>query len=467
MTVVLTGQDLTLAEIVRVARDGEQVELDRAVPTRMRATRAVLERSLRRGDEVYGLTTGVGANKRFRIEPDGITQFNHLLVHACAVGQGPAAPEEVVRGTLLRLINGLASGTAGVRLELAQRLVDALNAHEHLRVHMLGSIGEADLVPLGELAAGILGDFELAPKEGLALVSSNAFSTSIAALAIADYTRLIDAADAAAALDLEAFGANLTILHPAVGRTRPFPGLVHTLERLRALLEGSYLWDGDAPRNLQDPLTFRCIPQVHGSVRDTLTFARQQLSVELNASQENPIVLTEEDRLISVGNFDALPLAACLDYLRIALAPLLTSAQERLDKLLQAPSSGLPQNLAARPGGVDLALSELGVVGQALTAEARLLAQPVSYEVTSTSHDQGIDDRMTMAPLAARRVAEMVALGERIVAIELVVAAQAIDLRGGRRLGRGTSRLHHLVRQQVGFTDDGAGHPTISKRSAT
>lgn len=459
MTVVLTGHDLTLAEIVRVARDGEQVGLDRSVPARMRDTRAVVERSLQRGDEVYGLTTGVGATKRFRIDPSRITQFNHLLVHACAVGQGPDAPEEIVRGTLLRLANGLASGTAGVRPELAARLVDALNAHEHPRVRMLGSIGQADLVPLGELAAGTLGDFELAPKEGLALVSSNAFSTSVAALAIADYARLLDAADAAAALDLEAFGANLTMLHPAVGRTRPFPGLVDTLERLGALLEGSSLWETSAPRNLQDPLTFRCIPQVHGSVRDTLTFALQQLAVELNASQENPLVLTEEDRVISVGNFDVLPLAACLDYLRIALAPLLTSAQERLVKLLQAPVSGLPQNLAARAGGVDLALSELGVVGQALTAEARLLAHPVSYELTSSSHDQGIDDRMTMAPLAARRVAEMVHLGERIVATELVIATQATALRQPPRLGRGTQRLHDLVRQQVAFTNDGEQPP--------
>src|SRR6202035_3870890 len=199
---------------------------------------------------------------------------------------------------LLRLANGFVSGIPGVRPELAQRLVDALNAQERPRVHMLGSIGQADLIPLGDLAAGVLGEFELAPKEGLALVSNNAFSTGIAALAVADYTRLLDAADAAAALDLEAFGANLTILHPAVGRVRPFPGLVDTLARLRAILDGSYLWEAGAARALQDPLTFRCIPQVHGAMRDTLAFATGQLAIELNASQENPLVLTDEDRLI-------------------------------------------------------------------------------------------------------------------------------------------------------------------------
>jgi histidine ammonia-lyase len=459
VTIVLTGHDLTLAEVLRVAREAERVEIDPAAFATMSEARAVVERALERGDEVYGLTVGVGPAKSFRVDLQKMREFNSLMVYGSALGQGPDASEEVVRGTLLRLANGFVSGTPGVRRELAERLVDALNRRECPQVHMLGSIGQADLVPLGDLAAGVFGDFELAPKEGLSLVSNNAFSTSIAALAVADYTRLADAADAAAALDLEAFAANLTILHPAVGRVRPFPGLVDTLTRLRAILDGSYLWEAGAARALQDPLTFRCIPQVHGAMRDTLAFATGQLAIELNASQENPLVLTDEDRLIPVANFDVLPLAACLDYLRIALAPLLTSAYERVEKMLQAPFSGLPQNLAARPGGVDLALSEFGLVAQALTAEARLLAGPVSFEVTGSLRDLGLTDRITMAPLAARRVAEMVGLGERIVAAELVVAAQAIDLRSNSRLGRGTQRLYDLVRQHVGYTGDGEAPP--------
>jgi histidine ammonia-lyase len=459
LTVVLTGHDLTLAEVLRVARDAERVEIDPAALPTMRDARSVVERSLARGDEVYGLTTGVGPAKSFRIDPLKMREFNSLMVYGSAIGQGPDAPEDIVRGTLLRLVNGFVSGTPGVRHELAQRLVDSLNAQERPRVHMLGSVGQADLIPLGDLAAGVLGDFELAPKEGLSLVSNNAFSTSIAALAVADYIRLVDAADAAAAFDLEAFAGNLTILHPAVGRARPFPGLQDTLERLRAILDGSYLWDAGAARNLQDPVTFRSIPQVHGAVRDTLAFAYGQLAIELNASQENPLVVLDEDRLIAVGNFDVLPLASCLDYLRIALAPLLTSAYERLEKLLQEPYSGLPQNLAARAGGVDLALSELGLIAQALVAEARLLAGPVSFEVTGSSRDGSLTDRITMAPLAARRVAEMVALGERIVATELVVAAQAIDLRRIPRLGRGTQLLYELVRQQVAGTGEGEAPP--------
>jgi len=459
VTLVLRGDDLGLAGLVRVAREAERVELHADAVARMRATHGVVERALEREDAVYGLTTGVGAAKRYRVEPDEQRHFNRMMVLSCAVGQGADAPEEVVRGTLLLLVNGFARGTAGVRPELAQRLVEALNQGAHPRVRMLGSVGMADLIPLGDLAAELLEDFPLAPKEGLSLISSSAFSTALAALALADYERLLDAVDAAAALDLEAFAANLTMLHPAVAETRPYAGIALTLDRLRALLRESGLWQRGAARALQDPLTFRCVPQVHGAARDTLAFAQRQLAIELNASQENPIVLPDEDRLISVGNSDTLPLAASLDFLRIALAPVLTSAAERLDKLLEAPFSGLPQNLAAHAGGVDIALSELAVLAQALTAEARLLAQPVSFEVTTSSRDQGLTDRMTMAPLAARRVGQMVELGERLVAAELVVAAQALELRAPAATGLGTARLHALVRERVPFTGDGAPPP--------
>jgi histidine ammonia-lyase len=184
----------------------------------------------------------------------------------------------------------------------------------------------------------------------------------------------------------------------------------------------------------------------------------RQLTVELNSASWNPLVVLSERRLVSVSNLDVAPLAAALDFLRIALAPALTAANERLMKLMQAPLTGLPDGLAAREGVHEDGLAELGNAGHALTAEARLLAQPVSFELGSTTQAEGIEDRMTMAPLAARRVTEMVELGERIVAIELVVAAQAVELRGVE-LGKGTRRLHELVRERVPFTGEGETVP--------
>ncbi len=451
MTVVLTGDDLALEELGRVAREGEPVALAHEALARMAATRTLVEEVLGRGDVVYGLTTGVGARKKVRVEPEELPAFNRALIHNHRVGTGPAAAEDVVRATMLRVANGFAKGTAGVRPELAERLVAALNAREHPRVRALGSVGQGDLAPLADLAHGLFADGDLAAKEGLALLNSNSYSSALAALAVADGERLLDAADAAGALDLEAFAANLTLLHPAIVEVRPYPGLRAALERLRELLAGSSLWDEGAARNLQDPLTFRCLPQIHGAARDALGFARAQLEIELNASQENPLVIEEERRIVSVANFDVAPLAAALDFLRIALAPVLTSACERAEKLLQGPLTGLPDGLAPREGLAENSLGELGVAAQALTAEARLLAQPVSFEVVSSTHAEGIEDRITMAPLAARRLAEMTRLGERLLAIELVIAAQAVDLRSPPTLGRGTKRVYALVRERVPF----------------
>jgi histidine ammonia-lyase len=455
VTVELDGSSLTLGDVVRVAREAEPVTLAAEALERMRDTRALVESVLARGEVVYGLTTGVGARKKVRVPVQEAPGFNRALVDNHLVGQGPDAPGDVVRATMLRLANGFAKGTAGVRPVLAERLVAALNAGEHPRVRLLGSLGQSDLAPLADLANWLFGDFELEAKEGLALLNNNSFSSAVAALAVADAERLLDALDVAGALDLEAFAANLTLLHPAVGRVRPYPGLLSSLERMQALLEGSSLWEAGSARNLQDPLTFRCLPQIHGAARDALAFARGQLEIELNASQENPLVIPEEERIVSVANFDVLPLAAALDFLRLALAPVLTSACERAEKLLQGPLTGLPDGLAPRQGLAENSLSEYGVAAQALTAEARLLAQPVSYEVVTSTHSEGIEDRMTMAPLAARRLQEMVGLGERVAAIGLVIAAQAVDLRRSARLGAGTARAHALVRDRVPFLGEG------------
>jgi histidine ammonia-lyase len=451
VTVVLTGSALGLEQVLAVARDGDAVALDPGALERMRRARELTERALASGETVYGLSTGVGVRKRARVDPAEQAAFNRRLILNHLVGQGDAAPDEAVRATLLVLLNGFARGSSMAGPALAERVVAALNDRRHVHVRMLGSLGQADLAPMADLAHGLLGaDAELEPGEALALLNNNAFATGLAALAIADYERLLDAALVAGALDLEAFAASLTVLDPAVARERPYAGLEAALADLRELLGGSALFDEGVSRNLQDPLTFRSLPQVHGAARDALSFARAQLETELNAAQSNPLVDLADGRILSVGNFDVLPLAAALDLLRVALAPVLTSANERMVKLLQSPLSGLPEGLAEREGGAEDALSEFGPAGQALTAEARLLAQPVSFELASSAHAEGIEDRATMAPLAARRLAEMTALGERIVAVELLVASQAIDLRG-HRLGAGTRRAHALVRERVPF----------------
>src|SRR6478609_9614461 len=469
MTITLNGRDLTVTQVVAAARHGETVALAPEALAAMRRSRAIVQDVLAGGEPVYGLTTGVGERKAYLLDPAARQRFNHRLVLNHRIAQGDAAPADVARGAMLCLANSYAKGVTGVRPELAEMIVTLLNEGFAPPVRRLGSIGQGDLGPMADLAHGLItrSGFEVAENEGLALVSSNAFTTAWACLATADAEALLAVFDVAGALDLEAFGANVASLHPVIEQVRPFPGLVATLHQLRLLLAGSYLWQPGAARFLQDPLTFRCLPQVHGAARDALGYVMSILQIELNSSQSNPVVVpaangpgsepgnepgNEQGQIVSVGNFDIGHVAAALDFLRIALAPVVTSANERAVKLLQAPYSGLPAGLAAGAGSPDDALAELAVAGQAITVEARTLAHPVSYELASSVKGEGIEDRATMAPLSARRLADMIALSARVVAIELVVAAQAIDLRAPGQLGLGTGRAYRMIRELVPFT---------------
>ena len=461
MTITLNGRDLTVTQVVAAARHGETVALAPEALAAMRRSRAIVQDVLADGEPVYGLTTGVGERKAYLLDPAERQRFNHRLVLNHRIAQGDAAPADVVRGAMLCLANSYATGVTGVRPELAEMIVSLLNEGFAPPVRRLGSIGQGDLGPMADLAHGLItrSGFEVAENEGLALVSSNAFTTAWACLATADAEALLAVFDVAGALDLEAFGGNVACLDPVIEQIRPFPGLAATLHQLRLLLAGSYLWQPGAARFLQDPLTFRCLPQINGAARDALGYVMSILQIELNSSQSNPVVVpaanepgNEPGRIVSVGNFDIGHLAAALDFLRIALAPVVTSANERAVKLLQAPYSGLPAGLAASAGSPDDALAELAVAGQAITVEARTLAHPVSYELASSVKGEGIEDRATMAPLSARRLADMIALSARVVAIELVVAAQAIDLRAPGQLGLGTGRAYRMIRELVPFT---------------
>src|SRR5271163_2606243 len=244
MTIVLNGSDLTVTDVVAAARHGAAVALAPEAITAMAQAREVVAEALQAGTPVYGLTTGVGERKSFLLDPAERQRFNHRLVLNHRIAQGDVAPADVVRGAMLCLANSYAKGVTGVRPELCEMIVTLLNEGFAPPVRRLGSIGQGDLGPMADLAHGLItrSGFEVAENEGLALVSSNAFTTAWAAIAIADADALMSVFDVAGALDLEAFGANLTCLHPVIEQTRPFPGLGATLGQLRELLEGSYLW---------------------------------------------------------------------------------------------------------------------------------------------------------------------------------------------------------------------------------
>ena len=451
--VLLTGGDLTLDQLIAVARGGARAEISPEALAAMARARDVADRALAEGRPAYGVSTGVGSRKLFDISR---SDHDRLLVRQHRISQGKPVPHAVVRGTALRLANALARATTVARPELAQLLVTAVNEDRLPVVRALGSIGQSDLAQMADLADGVLGDVELVQGEAITLLNQSAFATAYGALAFADAKVLLDVLDHAGALDLEALAGNRDSVHPAVGVARPYPGLQATLARVGALLEGSEV----EARNLQDPLTFRTIAQQNGACRDAFAFVEQQLAIELNAAQSNPLVVVEEDRVFSVGNFEMQPLATALDVARLALAPTISTAAERAVKLLQRNLTGLTHGLGATPDLAESALSEYGIGIQAIAVEARLLAQPVSFDLVSTTQAEGIEDRMTMAPLAARRLEEMAELGARVVAVELMHAAQACDLRGAK-LGVGTARLHEAVRGFVPFLEEGAPLPDL------
>jgi histidine ammonia-lyase len=279
VSVLVSGAGLTLTDLVRVAREDVPVALAPGARERMLASRQVVERSVLDGASVYGLSTAVGVLKRVGLA-DQAAAYSSEMLRSHRVAQGPPAARDHVRATMLRLLNAYASGTTGVRPRLAERLVDALNGGIVPPVRTLGSVGQADLAPMADLAWVLFGDEPLEAGEGLALVSSNAFSTAWAALAVHDARELLDASTAAGALALEALSANRSLLHPGIGEVRPYPGLRRALARLGRLLEGSYLHSPDARRSLQDPLTFRNLPHLlgacRGAARDRAQRLRQQ-----------------------------------------------------------------------------------------------------------------------------------------------------------------------------------------------
>src|SRR5215467_1241568 len=459
--VVLDGASLTIDSLADVAVGRAEVVLAPAARDRMAVARSVVEEALKSGAVVYGLTTALAERKSVVLDAEARRGLSRFVIKGHLIAQGPLAPPAVVRAAMVCLVNGFAKGAAGVRPDLAEMLVHALNRGLVPAVRSLGSVGQADLGPLADLAEGLLREtgFVLSDNEGLALINNNAFSTGSAALANLAAEQLLGEADVAAALDLEAFAANLSILHSVVAQVRPYPGTVATIRRLRALLAGSSLFEPGNARNLQDPLTFRSVPQILGAARDAFGYVRSTIETELNSAQGNPAVVLAERRIVSVGNLDVVPVAAALDFARIALAPVVTAAAERTVKLLQSPLSGLPAGLAAEADTGEEALAEFAGAAQAIAAEARTLAHPVSFEVVSSSKAEGIEDRMTMAPLSARRLAEMADLAARVIALELFVAAQAIDLRRLPRLGEGTGRALRLLRELAAFTGHGQAPP--------
>ena len=469
--IVLEGQGVTLADVIRVARDGAVVTLSPTARERMRKARETVDRLARSDEAVYGLTTALGANTGRAIPPGELAAYQERAIRARAVGVGARLATDAVRAMMFARLAGMAVGGSGISPAVFDTLLAMLNAAVHPVVPGKGSIGVADLAPLSHMALPLLAEGSaeyrgeilpaaealsragLAPvafaaKDGLALISSNAASVGCAALALHDAIAALDALNVAAALAFEAFRANLSPLDPRVQAARPAPGQREVAARLTSLLEGSALWSRGAARRVQDPVSFRCVTQVHGAAFAAASSAREQIELELNSAADSPLVLPESGEMLSNGNFHVPGLALAFDAFGIGLAQAAAASVERCLKLFSPAFSDLPLQLT-RHGPMHSGFATVQKTLTALYNEIRHAANPASLDFLPVS--EAVEDHAPMTPHAIAKSVVIAGNVRYLAAIELLAAAQAVDLRGvdPGALGRGAKVAYDAVRDAV------------------
>ena len=470
-TIALTGEALTVADVVRIARDPRvRVVADPAARTRLAASRAMVERALASGATIYGINTGFGKLANVRIAADQLERLQTNLVRSHAAGVGAPLPPDVVRAMMALRANVLLRPTSGVRPALVEALLKVLAAGLVPYVPEQGSVGASgDLAPLAHVALALMGEGEFlgadgraipagpelvraglspyvfGPKEGLAFLNGTQAQTALLALLVHDAEQLWRTAIGAAAMSLEALRGTPTPLDPRIHANRPHPGQLKAAALMRGLLEGSEIREShreNDPR-VQDAYSLRCTPQVLGACWDAIVFARGVVEIELNASTDNPLVFENGD-VLSGGNFHGQPVAQALDFLAVTLTTLQALAERRVERLVNPDlSQGLPAFLTQDPG-LHSGYMMVQITAASLVAESRTLCMPASIGSIPTDANQ--EDFVPRGMAAAYKARRILANGERVVATELLCAAQGLELLKPLRPGRGVLRLYERVR---------------------
>jgi len=458
-------------DVVRVARGGCGVRLTDDAVAEIARSRAVIEGLAGDVEPHYGVSTGFGALATKHIPPERRAQLQRSLIRSHAAGSGPEVEAEVVRALMLLRLSTLATGRTGVRVETAQAYAALLDAGLSPVVHEYGSLGcSGDLAPLSSIALAVMGEgqvrdaagelrpaaealrahgiepVELAEKEGLALVNGTDGMLGMLVLALADLRRLLTVADVAAAMSVEALLGTDAVFAADLQRLRPHPGQAAAAANLRALLAGSGIMAshrGPECTRVQDAYSLRCAPQVHGAARDTAEHAAAVAGRELAAAVDNPVV-TVDGRVESNGNFHGAPVGYVLDFLAIAVADVASMSERRTDRFLdKARSNGLPPFLAAEPG-VDSGLMIAQYTAAGIVSELKRLAVPASVDSIPSSAMQ--EDHVSMGWSAARKLRRAVDGLARVLAVEVLTAARAIDLRAPLTPAAGTGAVRDAVR---------------------
>ena len=478
--IALDGDTLSLEALAAIAFEYEEVTVAPGALARVDAARAVVDRKAAGEEVVYGINTGFGSLADVRIPHDQLRQLQLNLIRSHAAGVGDPLGVAAVRAAMALRANVLAKGYSGIRRSTLLRLVDLLNRGVHPVVPSRGSVGASgDLAPLAHLALVLVGEgFVLHPpgqpgatprppwmagaeglrlagldpvtleaKEGLALINGTQPSAAALALAVHGAERLARAADLVVALSVDALRASIHPFEARIHAARPFPGQAASAANIAALVAGSAINKShEHCGKVQDAYALRCAAQVHGAARDALAFARRTVEIEANAATDNPMVFADADEIVSGGNFHGAPLALAADLVAMAVTQFATISERRSDRLLSPAASGLPPFLT-RHGGLESGLMLAQVTAAALTSELKTLAHPASVDTIPTS--AGKEDHVSMSMAAGLKAMRAVDLATRVVAIEVLCAAQALDLLAPLRTSPLLERVHAAIRAVV------------------
>ena len=471
MSIIIEDGHLTIGDVVKVARNFETITLSEKAIAAVNKARAYVDEKLEKGEIIYGLTTGFGkfSDRFIPREDTAALQKNLIISHSC--GMGDPYPTEVVRGAMLLRINALARGNSGVRLETLETLVNMLNKGVHPVVPQKGSLGASgDLAPLSHIVLVMLGEgeaeykgevmsgkaamekagintIELSAKEGLALINGTQIMTSMAALLCHDARLLAKTADIALAMTGEALNAITKAFDPKVHLVRGHKGQIESAENMARLLEDSKLSARVQPGKVQDAYSLRCAPQVHGASRDAIDYVYAAVEREINAVTDNPIVFSDEDDVISAGNFHGQPMALAMDFLAIAMAELSNISERRTERLVNPQlSSGLPAFLT-EDGGVNSGFMIVQYSAASMVSENKVYCHPASVDSIPSSANQ--EDHVSMGTTAARKARMVLDNVQKVLGIELFCASQGIYFRGEDKLATATDALYKHIRKSV------------------
>lgn len=469
----LNGNHFSLEDLVRIARQDVGISISAESISNINKARDLIAKWVKDGEHIYGVTTGFGALSDVTISFEDTKKLQKKILLSHAAGMGNHADDDVVRAMIALRVNDFCRGNSGLRLETIEKLAQLLNTHIVPVVPVKGSVGASgDLVPMAHLALVLIGEGEafvdgerlggmealkkrkIAPLvleagEGLALINGTQFMIALGALALHDALNLCKHADIAASMSLETLMGTRSAFDERIHRVRPHTGQIKAARNMLKITENSEIISSHKDCSMvQDAYTLRCSPQVHGASWDAFGYVDRVIRVEMNSSTENPLIFPESEEFLSGGNFHGQPLALACDFLGIAIAELANISERRIERLVNPQLSGLPAFLV-EDGGLNSGFMIAQYAAASLVSENKVLAHPASVDSIPTSANK--EDHVSMGAIAARKCRDIVANTEEVIAIELLCAAQGIDLFTNMKAGEGTMAAYEVIRSRVGY----------------